>query len=142
MQLAIVPAGDKWHIVKRLIFDELQKLVKVEAELACGSVYCHSRWPHNPYNTKKIFQKIFEGLGGFQVRHGKWAGDSDEKKPVDFSKIAAGYAFMRKMRPSSNNEGQFAEWVDIWTKKPESPILDWSEAVSYTHLTLPTILLV
>eukprot|EP00959_Pyramimonas_sp_CCMP1952_P428385 8972685-Pyramimonas_sp.AAC.1 len=32
------------------------------------------------------------------------------------------------MRPSSNNEGQFAEWVDVWTKKPGSPILDWPEA--------------
>ena len=84
MQLAIVPAGDKWHIIKHVMFDELQKLVKVEAELARGSVYCHSWWPHNPWSTKKIFQKLFEGLGGFQVRYGKWAGDSDEKKQVDF----------------------------------------------------------
>ena len=56
MQLAIVPAGDKWHIIKHVMFDELQKLVKVEAELACGSVYCHSWWPRNPVRTKTIVQ--------------------------------------------------------------------------------------
>eukprot|EP00959_Pyramimonas_sp_CCMP1952_P404910 8486262-Pyramimonas_sp.AAC.1 len=109
------------------MFEEQQKLVKVEAELACGSVCCVSWWPRNPYCSKKISQKIFDDLGGFQVRYGKWL-DDNEPKIVDFGKISAGYAFMRKMRPSSNNEGQFAEWVDAWTKKPEGPILDWPES--------------
>eukprot|EP00959_Pyramimonas_sp_CCMP1952_P326013 6824108-Pyramimonas_sp.AAC.1 len=71
MQLAVVPAGDKWHVIQHIMFEEQQKLAKVEAELACGSVCCVSWWSHNPHCSKKIFQKIFEDLGGFQVRHGK-----------------------------------------------------------------------
>eukprot|EP00959_Pyramimonas_sp_CCMP1952_P072368 1511554-Pyramimonas_sp.AAC.2 len=57
----------------------------------------------------QIFHIIVEGLGGFQVHYGKWLREGEEEQ-VDFNKIAAGYNFMRKMRTSSNNEGQYAEW--------------------------------
>eukprot|EP00959_Pyramimonas_sp_CCMP1952_P256938 5368160-Pyramimonas_sp.AAC.1 len=61
-QLAIAPAGEKWHVIKHIMFEEKQKLIKVAEELACGNACCHSRWPRNPWSSKKIFQKIFEGL--------------------------------------------------------------------------------
>eukprot|EP00959_Pyramimonas_sp_CCMP1952_P185516 3878938-Pyramimonas_sp.AAC.1 len=77
----------------------------MQEELACGSVYCHSWWPHNPWGSKKISQKRFEGLGGFQIRDGKWPGDNDGEKAVDINNISARCEFLRKMRPSSNKEG-------------------------------------
>eukprot|EP00959_Pyramimonas_sp_CCMP1952_P023621 496626-Pyramimonas_sp.AAC.1 len=41
MQLAIVPAGGKWHVVKHIMFEQHQNLA-VEEALACGTTYCHS----------------------------------------------------------------------------------------------------
>ena len=66
MQLAIVPAGDKWHVIKHFMFEELQKLIKVAEELACGTTYCHSWWPHNPWSSKKYSRRYSKGLVGFR----------------------------------------------------------------------------
>eukprot|EP00959_Pyramimonas_sp_CCMP1952_P222149 4644363-Pyramimonas_sp.AAC.1 len=126
MQLAIAPAGDKWHVVKHIMFEEAQEVVKIQDSLAFGGAHCHYWWPHHPWDTKKMCHMILDGLGGLQVRYGKWGGGEAEKA-IDFNNISAGHQFMRKNRPPSNNEGQYAEWVDAWTKKPESPILDWPE---------------
>ena len=127
MQLAIVPADDKFHVVKHFMFENKQILRHVQNRLARGVLYLPCWWQHNPHATKKIFQRIWENLGGFQVRYCVWPGDTDADLPFEPEKIAAGYAFMRRMGPTGNSDGQFHEWVDTWTNAPDSKIFWWPE---------------
>ena len=66
MQLAISPAGAKWHVIKHIMFQDKQKVAKVQRDLARGSVYCHSWWPHNPHGSKKYSKRYLKNLEGFR----------------------------------------------------------------------------
>ena len=126
MELAVSPVSSgKWHITKVFIFEDRTKMRAVDENLKQGILCGLSWWSANTFAAKKIFQKLFEGLGGFQVRYCLWPGEDHE--PVDLDKIAAGYAFMRSRGPISNNKGEFHEWVDTFTKKEGSPIHGWLE---------------
>ena len=127
MQLAIIPAsGNQWVVVKNFIFEDNQKLKAIHDNFSCGATYGINWWSHDPYSTKKILQRIFENLGGFQVRYCQWPSAKTDG-PVDIDGISAGYEFMRKKGPKSNKNGEFHEWVDTWTQKPGSEINGWPE---------------
>ena len=96
MQLAIVPAGDQWRVIKRIMFDELQKLVKVREELARGSARSNYWWPRNSTSTKKAFQNIFESLHEETkaLLHGNYY---DQAKFVYLHALENGWLFMIRL---------------------------------------------
>jgi hypothetical protein len=56
-----------WDILKHYYFEEPQKLSVWEDRMKQGQTCLLSWWKANTFGTKKIFQYIFERLGGFQI---------------------------------------------------------------------------
>ena len=116
-----------WDIVKHYTFDEPHKYTFIKDRIIQGDMCLINWWKANTFGTKKIFQKIFEGLGGFQILFSKWAVGEEESVLSD-DKRAAGYEYVRKHGPNSNNSGEWVEWADRKTHDEASPVYGWPEA--------------
>ena len=114
-------------IVKHFMFSERQYLASVHQHLIRGQMCLLNWWPANIAGTKKIFQKLLEDLGGFQVLYREWPSSEVTQPKRDPVRIQEGYEFIRRHGPVSNNVGQFVEWTDVHVNDPNSKIFGWPE---------------
>ena len=78
-QVALLPSGDRWTVVKFIAFQSDAHDGKVKAQLAAA--YCLGKpylinYGSNMKNGKKVFHHLFEMLGGIQIRQWELQGGS------------------------------------------------------------------
>ena len=117
----------KWDIIKHYTFDEPQKYTFLKERIVQGEMCLMSWWKANTFASKKIFQKVFENLGGFQILFCDWGGE-DKADALTDEKRAAGYEYIRKWGPAANNRGEWVEWADRKTHDETTPLFGWPEA--------------
>ena len=78
-QIALLPSGDRWTVVKFITFQSDAHDGKVKAQLAAA--YCLGKpylinYGSNMKNGKKVFHHLFEMLGGIQIQQWELQGGS------------------------------------------------------------------
>ena len=91
----------------------------------------------NKHNGKRVFQYLFQRLGGFQIRHWKFEGAEDNRfaaasDDMDVAAIDRGFDFIenawRKREVPPTGFGQL-RWITRCIKDPACPLHNWASGL-------------
>ena len=129
MQLCILPHdGNTTLVLKHVNFNG----VKVNAVLVksmCIGQPCVLDYGKHLRIGGAAFNHMLDQLGGFQIRYWTLAPKGTPKSSIISAEARrAGFEFIRKFGPKSNNENQFVEWTEHHVNEP-CPIQGWERGL-------------